>query len=100
MTVFTRLPRTLTTALTHVTPETLRMRMVKLRRLRHAFDDGSEKARAAEIAFGLGAGVAPEGAEFVDVPGVPPGAPVGRAGARPQHSSAPSVLIAEVRETG
>jgi hypothetical protein len=56
--VRTSLPRTLTFAPVHVTPGSLRMRMVNLRRLTHALADGSENALAAEIALGLGLGVA------------------------------------------
>jgi hypothetical protein len=63
LTVFTRWPRTLTTALTHVIPGSLRIRMVKRRRLTHDLADGSVKAFAAEIGAGLvAAGVEPEDA--------------------------------------
>src|SRR4051794_20658506 len=54
LTGLTRFPRTFTTALMNVMPGSLRIRMVNLRRLTHAFADGSENALAAEIAFGLG----------------------------------------------
>src|SRR5690349_9242679 len=59
LTVFTRLPFTVTTALTNVTCGTRRIRMVNRRRLTHRFADGSENAWDAVgsgTAVGVGVG--------------------------------------------
>ena len=79
LTVFTRLPFTNTFALRHVTPGTLRTRILKLRRLTHPFAGGSRNAFAAGIRTGFGLTVVPGGlvAGGGD-PGGTPGGSVGR----------------------
>jgi hypothetical protein len=89
--VFTRLPRSFTTALTNVTPGTLWIRIRKWRRLMHDFADGSVKTLAAIS----GAGLVVAGGVVV-VGGGPPGDGVGVAAGvlwSGQHTSEVSVRI-------